>query len=250
MIELFPAGREAPIDPLAAVADEARPAPAGRPWVLTNMIASADGGTAVDGLSGQLGGPADKTMFSALRAVADVIVVGASTARQERYRAPIQSDEIAAQRSARGRAPHPRLAVVSRSLDLDRELELFATPENRPYILTTRTAPADRVRELEPVAEVIRAGEDQVDFDAALGALAERGAAIALCEGGPSINGQLIATDLVDEWNLSISPRLLGADSRRAAVGPMPAGPPVGMALRRVWTDDHFLFCRWSRLEA
>ncbi|MGI9615564.1 MAG: dihydrofolate reductase family protein, partial [Acidimicrobiales bacterium] len=84
MIRLFPPDSEtvdggALIDPRSAVAAEERPGRPERPWVYTNMIASADGGTAVDGLSGQLGGAGDKAMFGALRAVADVILVGAST---------------------------------------------------------------------------------------------------------------------------------------------------------------------------
>ncbi len=249
MIQLFPDGLDAdgPIEPDRAVAAESRPAPAGRPWVYTNMVVSADGGTTVDGVSGQLGGTADKAMFAALRAVADVILVGATTAREERYRPPRQSEERRAQRRARGQAPDPRLAVVTRSLSLDIDLPLFGDPENRPYILTARSAPADRRRALEPVAEIVEVGEDGVELAAALAVLFDHGARTALAEGGPSLNGQLIDEDLVDEWNLSLSPHLLAADSRRAAIGPLPSGPPRGMRLDRVWTDDDFLFCRWTR---
>ncbi len=67
----------------------AYPAPAGvavagpgRPWVRANMIESADGAAAVDGLSGGLGGPADREVFGLLRALAGVILVGAGTARR------------------------------------------------------------------------------------------------------------------------------------------------------------------------
>ncbi len=250
MIQLFPtpdADRAVVADARAAVAAEARPADRGRPWVYTNMIASADGGTAVDGLSGQLGGPGDKVMFGALRAMADVILVGASTVREERYRVPKLRDETVAVRRARGQADHPRLAIVSRSLNIDRELPLFDDPEHRPYVLTAASAPADLRAELAAVAEVLVVGDAGVELLTALERLGELGATSVLSEGGPSINGQLIAEDLVDEWNLSISPRLLGADSRRAAIGPMAAGPPVGMTLSRVWTDDDFLFCRWVR---
>ena len=230
----------------SAVASEYRPAPAGRPWLLANMIASIDGGTAVDGLSGQLGGPADMTMFGALRAIADVIVVGASTVRQEKYQTPMNKDAVT-ERMARGQTAHPRLAVISASLSLTTDLALFTNPDNRPYVLTTGTAPAERRAALSEVAEIIEAGHDTVELAVALKALHQLGAKTVLSEGGPSINGQLIAADLVDEWNLSLSPRLLGGDSRRAAIGPLPEGPPVAMDLQRVWTDDNLLFCRWTR---
>ncbi len=55
----------------------------GRPWVRANMIESADGAAAVDGLSGGLGGAADREVFGLLRALAGVILVGAGTARAE-----------------------------------------------------------------------------------------------------------------------------------------------------------------------
>lgn len=229
------------------MAADARPAPAGRPWVYTNMIASADGGTAVAGLSGDLGGPGDKTMFAALRAVADVILVGASTVREERYRPSNPRQTTVDARLARGQQPRPTIAVVSRSLDLDLDLPLFSDPDYRPLVITTESSPAEGRAPLASRAEVIPMGTDDVDLTAALALLARRGAAAVLCEGGPALNGQLIANDLIDEWNLTISPTLLGADSKRAAVGPLSSGPPPSMTLSRVWTDDSFLFCRWTK---
>ncbi len=246
MISLFPDGSEATIDPWTAVAAEARGA-ADRPWVYTNMIASADGGTAVAGLSGELGGPGDKAMFAALRSVADVILVGAATVREEQYRPSNPRASTVEARLARGQTARPAIAVVTRSLDLDLDLPLFSDPDYRPLILTADSSPASRRAELAAIAEVIVAGKDGVDLSTALSELHARGASTVLSEGGPSLNGQLIADGLIDEWNLSVSPTLLGADSKRAAVGPLASGPPPKMALSRVWTDDHFLFCRWIR---
>lgn len=251
MIRLFPQPTEAPseavVEPRAEVAAEVRESSGDRPWVYTNMIASADGGTAIDGQSGQLGGPGDKAMFSALRAVADVIIVGASTVREERYRPPSPPPEVVEERLDRGQAARPRLAVVTRSLSLDLDLPLFDDSTNRPYVLTVESAPADQLERLRAVAEVVIAGRDDVDLRRGLEQLRRQGAATALSEGGPSLNGQLIADDLIDEWNLSLSPTLLGADSRRAAIGPVDGGPPRGMRLARVWADEDYLFCRWIR---
>jgi hypothetical protein len=56
-----------------------------RPFVRCNMISSLDGAIAVEGRSGALGGPADRRVFQVLRSLADVIVVGAGTAREEGY---------------------------------------------------------------------------------------------------------------------------------------------------------------------
>lgn len=245
---LYPPGPDEQIDLLAAVGLERRPPPPGRPWVLTNMIASADGATAVQGRSGALGGPADRQMFRALRAVCDAIVVGSQTARAERYGPPrLGSEREQAARAERGQQPRPLLVVVSASLDFDRSLPLFADPDHRPLIATARTADPARRASLAAVADVVDAGDDRVEPAALLAVLAERGIGVALCEGGPSLNGQLIQADAIDEWNLTVAPLLVSGDAARAAHGPPPLAPPGPMTLSRVWLADDLLFCRWVR---
>src|SRR4051812_2248584 len=80
--QLFPVAVDA-VEPLDVYRD--LPVVEGRPAVRLNMIASADGATAVDGLSGGLGGPPDRKVFAALRSLADVVLVAAGTVRAERY---------------------------------------------------------------------------------------------------------------------------------------------------------------------
>lgn len=236
------------VDPLDEVGREPRSVDADRPWVLTNMISSADGATAVDGVSGALGGAGDRAMFRALRGVADVVLAGASTIRQEQYRPAKRYDEIVDRRRARGQADRPRIAVITASARLDVTLPLFEDPDDRPIILTAGSAADERLDRLRSVAEVIVADGDSVAPAWALARLHDLGAGVVLCEGGPSLNGQFVAAGLIDEWNLTIAPMTVAGDSPRAAVGPLPEGPPPGMALERVWVDDDdYLYCRWTR---
>lgn len=242
-------GRTTEVDPLDAY-DEPRPAPPGRPWVSVDMVSSIDGATAVEGRSGGLGGPADKLVFRALRAVPDVVLVGAATARIERY-GPVRLDEaVQARRVARGQRALPRLALVSARVDLDHDAELFATegfaPEDRPIVLTTHTGASDHAARFAGRAELIGIGEGQVDLAAALGALRDRGALVVLAEGGPSINGQLVAAGLVDEWCQSVAPLLVAGDSARTAHGPSPEVPQA-MVLHRLLESDGELFATWRR---
>lgn len=238
-----------PVDDLdvdAAVAAEHRLAPPGRPWVLVNMIVSLDGATAIGGQSGPLGGPADKAVFGALRAVADVIVAGAGTVRAEGYGPPRPTEERRAARGARGQAPVPRLAVVTASLELDLDGPLFTDAEVPPYLLTCEAAPADRVRAARKRAEVVVAGDRWVEPEPALAALAEGGAATVLAEGGPHLNGWLVAADVVDEWCLTVSPLLVAGESNRPAVGP-PVPDPARVRVDRIWEGDGLLFLRHVR---
>lgn len=235
------------IDDVAAyVATEARPAPPGRPWLLVNMIASLDGAVTVEGRSGGLAGPADKAMFSALRAMADVVLAGAGTVRAESYGPPRPSDATRAARGQRGQSEAPRLAIASRSLDLDLDQPLFTKAEAPPFVLTCGDAPADRLDAVAQVAELIVTGDVTVDLPEALAALHDRGVRTITCEGGPHLNGDLLLADLIDEWALTLAPVLVGGDARRSSTGPL-APAPRAMHLDRLLEGDGLLLTRWLR---
>jgi riboflavin biosynthesis pyrimidine reductase len=234
------------VDPAVAHAVADRPAPPARPWVLVNMISSADGATAVNGVSGGLGGPADKEVFSAIRAVADVILVAAGTARAEHYGPPRTPEPRRAERVARGQTPYPRLALVTRSLDLDPASPMFTEAPEQPLIYTVTAAPAARRALLQPVAELVDAGEMNVALSVVLDDLHRRGARVVVVEGGPSLNGQMVAGGFVDELNLSLAPWLVGGPSARVAMGPTTL-PPYGVTLAHLWHADGLLFARYVR---
>ena len=212
------------IDPLAVYADV--PVAAHRPAVRLNMISSVDGATAVAGLSGVLGGPADHAVFAALRSLADVVLVAAGTVRAEHY----------------GPAAVP-IAVVTRSCRLDWDSPFFTEASTRPTVFTVADAPAENVARTAEVADVVVAGDAGVDFRRALEVLGEGGAQLVLAEGGPSLNGQLAAAGLLDELCLTVSPRLVSGDSKRILAGP-PLVPLQELELRSVCEDDGSLFLR------
>lgn len=244
----------AEVDPVVLYAADVRTRINDRPWVVVNMITSIDGATAVDGRSGALGGPADKAVFRALREVPDVILVGAATVRTEGY-GPVQLGAEARERRRNfGRSEVPRLAIVSGSLELDPDSPMFAEAERPPLVLTSAQAdPARRVR-LESVAEVHTVGEARVSMTEALSLLGHLGVTCVLCEGGPTLNAQLLAQDLVDEWCQTTSPMLVGGESSRAAVGPEARvnSDPQGSRLPHLHLDrlleaDGMLLARYLR---
>ncbi len=237
----------APIDDVfALVAAEGRPAPGDRPWLLVNMITSLDGAITIDGRSGGLGRPADKTMFAALRAVADVVLVGAGTVRAERYGPPRPAAATRAARQARGQADAPRLAIVTRRLDLDLTAPVFTEAELPPVLLCCEHTLPDRRADAAAVAEVVVAGDERVDLPLALRELHARGVRMVTCEGGARLNGDLLLADLIDEWALTLSPLLVSGDSGRPVTGPPPAEARA-LRLDRLLEADGLLFTRWLR---
>ncbi len=224
-----------------------RPKPAGRPWLMINMIASADGAIAIDGTSEALGNLADAAVFSAVRASADWIVAAAGTVRAERYRLPRPGAASQRARRAAGRAERPRLAVVSSSLDLDPGLPLFADQkpdDDRALILTGRDASAAAVEALEPVAEVVRLASVRPQPGEILAELDRRGAAVVLSEGGPSFNAQFADAGLIDELCLSIAPLVAGGPSPRIVHGSLRA-LPLNLSINHLLEASDTLFVRY-----
>ncbi len=243
---------DAEIDAAALYRDDPRHRADGRPWVVVNMVASADGSAiGPEGLSGGLSSPTDKMIFFALRGVADVIVAGSSTVIAEDYGPARPSAAVVDQRRARGQTDRPRIAVVTASLLIDPDRRLFteSPADARPIVLTTERSDAGRRARLATVADVHAAGGDAVDWERALAVLAETaGAGVVLCEGGPTVVGQLVAVDLIDELCLTMAPVLLAGPGPRIARA-LEATPPRSLALDRVLADDGHLFLRYLRPE-
>jgi riboflavin biosynthesis pyrimidine reductase len=208
------------------------------------MIESADGAAEVGGLSGGLSGPADREIFSLLRALADVILVGAGTVRAERYRPARVAPRWAALRA--GRPATPPIAVLTAQLDLDLDSPLLtaAPGDARTIVITTGSAPVPVRKQAAEHAEVIIAGDRDADLGAAIRALAGRGYRRVLAEGGPRLLGQLAAAGLLDELCVTVSPVLASGTAGRIVQGTTQAGLPR-LALAHVLEEEGFLFCRY-----
>lgn len=233
------------VDVAALVAREDRAALDDRPWVLANMIASLDGAIAIDGVSGGLGGAGDKLVFSALRAVADVILVGSGTVIAENYRRPQTSHAHQSMRLARGQAALPRIAIVSASLSIDPEHRVF-DPEAPPIVITHAGSPRDRRERLATCADVLVAGESELDLPVAMTLLGDLGANTVLLEGGPTLNGAMLASQLVDELCVTSSPTLVGGNGGRMFAGTSTAVQPMTL-VRSLLDEDGFWFHRYLR---
>lgn len=242
---LLPPPPAADVD-LEADLDEAYWVPdPGRQHVAGVMVASADGATTASGRAGGLSGPADKRLFALLRSHAEVLLVGASTARAERYGGERPAPDRLRWRRAHGLTDAPTIAVVTRSCALDPAGPLFTDTAVRPILVTCRVAPAERVAALADLADVLVAGDRDVDVAVALDALADRGLRRVSCEGGPTLLAQLVAAGRLDELCLTVSPLLLAGPALRLLNGPA-LSPATRLGLRQVLAEDGFLFLRYT----
>lgn len=215
-------------------------APPGGEHLRLNFIASLDGAVEVGGRSGPLGGPADRSAFLAMRAVADAILVGAGTVRAEDYGPVRVAADARARREARGQSSRPVLAVVTGRAALDRAARLFGG--DRVVVFTTETALSGRP-DLPEAAEVVACGRTTVDLAAVVQELRRRGMGRILCEGGPVMARGLLTAGLVDELCLTLAPVVAGAGRRLVGEEPMsPAGP---FCLTGLLESDSLLLARY-----
>jgi riboflavin biosynthesis pyrimidine reductase len=258
---LLPAGAPATAEEIVAdfgLDGLAASGPPNRPYVMLNMVSTADGHATLDGRSGPISGSADRDLFHGLRMAVDAVMAGAGTVRVERYGRIIPDATRRQSRVARGRSEEPLACIVSGRLALEGDIPLLADPAARVVILTPSSASLPTGAAAAEV-DYIRAARDggQLDLAAALAELRARfDVRTLLCEGGPHLNAQLLGAGLVDELFLSLSPLLAGGDpdgggskSLRILAGPK-LSPPVVLELCGVLEHDSGLFLRYSVREA
>lgn len=233
---------------LGELADAYAYPPGDTPWLRANMVSTLDGAAQHDGRSHPISNDTDMRIFGTLRALADAVVVGAETVRQEGYRPARAREAFAERRAAAGQTVAPAIAVVSASLDLDFSLPLFTSPLVPTLVVTGAAAPTDRVAAAERAgAVVVVAGEGAVvEPERVAPALAERGLTRLLTEGGPRLLGQFVAAGALDELCLTVSPMLTAGDAQRIAWGSALA-VPERFVLASVLEEAGFLFTRYRR---
>lgn len=168
------------------------------------MLASVDGTTTVDGRSGGLGTPTDRLVYDAMRARADVILVGSGTALEEGY-GPARIAEVW---SGRRDSPAPPVIVLTRSLP-DRLIEHCVKAGDGVQIAAAAHTPPERIaaaREVGVTVHVMRNGEYAESLRALL---TDLGVGAVTFEGGPRLLGEFLTARLVDELVLSVAPEII-----------------------------------------
>ena len=199
-----------------------------RPLLYANFVSSLDGIAAVDpeasGQGGLISGglAADRFLMGLLRALADVVVIGAGTLRAEprhRWTAarvyPPAAEGFAELRRRLGLPPEPPLAVLSGSGRVDPNLPGLAGGS----ILTTPAGAARLGAAPAGVRVQVLGDGPLLPVPAAIGALRAAGNRAILTEGGPHLFGELLAARLVDQLFLTVSPVLAGRVAGGGQVG-------------------------------
>jgi riboflavin biosynthesis pyrimidine reductase len=199
------------------------PPPPGRPFVLVNFIATADGRATIAGRTAPIANRADYELFHALRRRVDAVMVGAETVRVESY----------------GRM-EATAVLVTRTARVPADVGLLKAPDNRVIVLTPSpdaTLPPcnAQVSYLRaPLAEGVRRLRH------------EHGIESIDCEGGPSLLADLLGASLVDELHLVIATKLAGGYDPTTVVTGREFDPPLDLELLSLHESGGYLFLRYA----
>lgn len=197
-----------------------------RPHIISNFVTTLDGvvalnvkghasGSDISGFSVQ-----DRMVMGMLRAVADVVIIGAGTLGADRHHIwtaedifPDLADEYRQLRTALGKHEPPLNVIVSGSGQLDLDLPIFASGKV-PVLIVTTTTGAKRLRKHK--------ASDAVNIRAVRSVGVMRASSIInqvrrvnagqliLVEGGPQLLGDFYAEGVLDEQFLTLAPQIAG----------------------------------------
>ena len=200
-------------------------APPELPWLRVNMVSTIDGSaTGASGRSGSINNAVDHRVFHLLREMADVIVVGAGTARAEQY-GPADKPIMLVSRSG---------AVPEKLRGAERGAVLMATVSHAEHL--------EEARELLGQENVLVLGSHRVSLVELKLHLAARGWSNLLCEGGPHLLRDLVDQEVADELTATLVPMLIAGLHPRITNGPPVHAP---LSLRLLLEDEGTLLGRW-----
>jgi len=247
--------------------------PASRPLVIANFVSTLDGVVSYK-IEGKSGGstisgsnPADKFIMGLLRASVDAVMVGAGTLHDISAKSlwtpestyPDAKRLYAEYRvNALQKPEYPLLAIVSGSGQLELERAIFRTPAMRTVVITTSPGRDELTRRgattLDSVeVHALNSSSGTIAPQAILELLQSQfGVKTVLHEGGPTLFGQFLAEDAVDELFLTLSPQIAGRErnvTRPALVQGVQFTPDSAPWLQMVSVKQHaaYLYLRYRR---
>jgi len=211
-------------------------------FVFSNLATSLDGKIATRSREYfPLGTPYDREHMLELRREAHAVLMGASTLRS--FRKPCL---------AAGNGPHPINVVLSSALvGISPDWPFFKNAKTKRILLVGPGAPLARLKRFEKRAEIVALSKPTRKLSTArqiVEALEARGVQRLLVEGGGTLMWDFVKEDLIDEYHLTHTPRLVGGTGTPSLVDGEGLDPGSVLALKlvqcRIVGDELYLVYR------
>jgi riboflavin biosynthesis pyrimidine reductase len=214
-----------------------------RPYISSNFVMGLDGRASFRELKGRAGGREvsrsreDRWLMDFLRAHHDGQLIGANTLREEPGPDArgadygIDDDQLRVYREETLNLGKQKIIVLTGSGNVDVTLRVFDSPRVEPWIFTTTEGEQSLRSQLNMLGragtiKIVSAGAgEEVDLVAAVQLLLqEHEIRTLLCEGGPTLYGELLRKQLIDEEFRTVSLQVLGETTKLGIDRPTPYG--------------------------
>lgn len=208
------------------------PPPPDRPYVLVNMVMSADGKVVVDGTEQGIGSKADQRLMRELRVNADIVLNGAGTLRASGSSSRLGDPALEELRLQRGKPRLPVAATISASGELPLDRLFFTATDFEAVVYLAHSTPPGRCEDIEATGRHVVLLPPESSIEAMLRHMRhDLGANVLLCEGGPSLNAQMFRLDAVDEYFVTVGPVIVGGEK---TLTPVEGDPYTRETLRQL----------------
>lgn len=182
-----------------------------RPYIIVNLAMSADGKISTrERRQVRISGPSDFARVDRLKAGCDGIMVGIGTVLADDPSLTVKSPHLVEERVRRGHPEHPARIVVDSRARIPLTAAVLHRGSGRRIVACSAAAEEERVTALRKYAEVVVAGESEVDLPTLMRALHDMGISRLMVEGGGTLIWALFAAGLVDELITFVGNMVIG----------------------------------------
>ncbi len=223
--------------------------PPARPFVTANFALTWDGRISTrKSTPSDFSSPRDKRRLVEIRAACDAILVSAKTLAADNMSMGLPDPALRRARVARGQSAYPLRVLLTNSGRIAPALRIFEKDFSPIVIFSTTRMPARTRAALAEKADVWLHESDSVNLGAMLATLrADYGVKRLVCEGGAQVFRSLLAAGLIDEFHVTLAPRVFGGAKAPALPGLggdfLPAS--VALQLRGMEVVDGECFLRY-----
>ncbi len=191
----------------------------------------------------------DKLHLFRQRALADAVLIGHSTLKQDNVRLGLPQANLREARIERAQTPYPIRIIVSNEGKIDNRLNIFQSDISPVIIFSTRQMPAKYQQALREKATLHLTRAQHVDLAGMLRTLRDKyKIRTVACEGGPTLFRALLERGLIDQLNLTIAPYMFGGANAPTLTGLskefLPASVHCSLIDMRVVGNECFLTYR------